>query len=178
MGQKKNRKSQSRQRKTEQSFTLTETRIPHFAAWIADGMLDDERAPARWRTTPATDHRTQVCVFHLNKLYACFTTRRDEDELRFALAKIEHELGGHAVSFHYSAACSGWAAVMFSAQRPMLVSEALERHWGAVLRERHGLGEPFERALRWSLPSAPSEMEVLIGLTFLNRNRDADVVAA
>lgn len=177
MNTKKRRKKSKRTHPNEDAGLTSATRIPHLAPWIADGMLDDERAPARWRTTPRTDVRTQVCVLHLKELYACFATPRDEDELMFALAKIEHELAGHAVSFHYSAACSGWGAVMFSAQRPVVIADALERHWGRVLRERHGLGDPFARVLRWSLPSAPAEMEVLLGLTFLNRKRKVGAAA-
>lgn len=184
MSTKKKRKSKSKSKSKRQhkrrhtsSFSPTETRIPQLAPWVADGMPDDERSPARWRTSPATDHRTQVCVLRLTDIYAHLTTPRDEDELKFVLAKIEHELGRHAVTFHYCAACPEWGAVMFSAQRPMVVAEALERHWGRVLRERHALGEPFSRGLRWSLPSAPAEMEVLLGLTFLNRKPDAELAA-
>ncbi|MFT5356135.1 MAG: hypothetical protein ACI9KE_003358 [Polyangiales bacterium] len=180
MNTKKRRKTKSKRQHRisyQSSFAPTEARIPQLAPWIAEGMPDDERAPARWRTSPSTAHRTQVCVLHLSELYSCFTTRCDEDELKFALAKIEHELGRHAVTFHYSAACSGWGAVMFTAQQPMVIAKALERHWGRVLRERHGYGEPFARELRWSLPSAPAEMEVLLGLTFLNRKREVDVAA-
>ncbi|MFK8000977.1 MAG: hypothetical protein AB8H86_15385 [Polyangiales bacterium] len=178
MKTKKRRKKTKHTQQTEQiGITASAARIPHLAPWIADGMLDDERAPARWRTAPVTDGRTQVCVLHLNELYTCFTTSRDEDELMFALAKIEHELAGHAVSFHYSAACSAWGAVMYNAPRPVVIAEALERHWGQVLRERHGLGEPFAKVLRWSLPSAAAEMEVLLGLTFLNRKQKPDVAA-
>lgn len=173
----KSRSKRQAKRNYQSTFTPTDTRIPHLAPWVASGMPDDERAPARWRTSPATDQRTQVCVLHLTEVYQHFTTARDEDELKFALAKIEHELGRHAVTFHYSAACSKFAAVMFSAERPVLVADALERHWGKVLRESHALGEPFARELRWSLPSAPAEMEVLLGLTFLNRPRDVDHAA-
>lgn len=178
MKTKKRRKKTKRTRKTERAgVTASAARIPHLAPWIADGMLDDDGAPSRWRTAPATDHRTQVCVLHLNKLYASFTTQHDEDELMFALAKIEHELAGHAVNFHYSAACSGRGAVMYSARQPTLIANALERHWGRVLRERHGLGDPFARVLRWSLPSAAAEMEVLLGLTFLGRRQKPSVAA-
>ena len=178
MKTKKHSKKTKRTRKTERmGDTASAARIPHLASWIAEGMLDDERAPARWRTAPRTDRRTQVCVLHLEGLYTSFTTPRDEDELMFALAKIEHELAGHAVRFHYSAACSGWGAVMYGAQQPALIAGALERHWGQALRERHGLGDPFARVLRWSLPSAAAEMEVLLGLTFLNRKQKPDVAA-
>ena len=159
------------------SFKLSQTRIPMLAPWIAEGMPDDARAPARWRTCPATNHRTQVSVLHLNEAYARFTTPRDEDELRFALAKTQHQLGNHAVTFHYSAACTAWGAVMFTADQPALVAATIERFWGDALRQHHRLGEPFSRELRWSLPSAPAEMEVLLGLTFVNRRPAVEQVA-